>query len=75
MCEFLTGPNHKDRKKISQLETSLEAERQACDAIFSLLSQDEKQQAMSMYSRILLARTKNDYEGISEFAHAILGEK
>ena len=74
MCDFLTGPEHKDRKKITELETALNAERHACDAIFSVLSSGDKQQAMSLYSQVLLARTKSNYEGIIDLAHVILGE-
>ena len=74
MCDFLTGPEHKDRKKITEPETALNAERHACDAIFSVLSSGDKQQAMSLYSQVLLARTKSNYEGIIDLAHVILGE-
>lgn len=74
MCDFLTGPEHRDRKKIAELERAVTAERHACDAIFAAMSNGNNQQAMSMYSQVLLARTTNNYEGIVDLAHVILGE-
>jgi hypothetical protein len=74
MCDFLTGPNHRDRKRITELEEQLKAERHACDALFASLRSNNSSESMSLYSKVLLARSTNNYEGIIELSHEIIGE-
>lgn len=74
MCDFLTGPDHKDRKMIAKLQRELDAERHACDALFSAMSQGDKQGAMSLYADILHARTTGEYAGIIDKAHIMIDD-
>lgn len=66
MCDFLTGPNNVDRKKIAELSTIVELERQALDVIFHAFSEGNTNEAMDLYSKILLARTENNYQHITK---------
>lgn len=72
MCDFLTGPNHRDKKMITKLQGDLDAERHACDALFSAMSQGDKHGAMSLYADVLHARTTGNYAGIVEKAHIMI---
>lgn len=74
MCEFLKGPNHKDVKKIAELEYYLSSERHACDALFASLANNKVSEAMDLYSRVILARSTGDYENIIDSCHKITGE-
>lgn len=81
MCEFLKGPEHKDVKKIAELTERVNAERHACDALFFAFSEAKRNpssakinEASDLYSRLLLARSTNDFDGIEEIAHRITGE-
>jgi hypothetical protein len=74
MCDFLTGPNHRDKRRITQLEEQLKAERHACDALFASLRNKHSSEAMNLYSRVLLARSTNNYEQIIDLSHEIIGE-
>ena len=81
MCQFLTGENDVDRTKIRKLSAHLNAERHACDALFSALSEakvnptsQKISKATDLYSRIILARSTNDFSEIEDIAHQITGE-
>ena len=81
MCEFLKGPEHKDMKKIAALTVHLSAERHVCDAMFAAFAEAKRNpsstrvsEASDLYSRLLLARSTNDFDGIEEIAHRITGE-
>lgn len=81
MCEFLKGPEHKDVKKIAELTLRLNAEKHVCDAVFAALSEAKRNpsssklnEATDLYSRLLLARSTNNFDGLEEIAHRITGE-
>ena len=81
MCEFLKGPEHKDMKKIAELTARVTAEKHVCDAVFAALSEAKRNpssnkmsEASDLYSRLLLARSTNDFTGLEEIAHRITGE-
>jgi hypothetical protein len=82
MCEFLKGPEHKDMKKIAELTIRANAEKHVCDALFATLSEAKRNpsspkmnEASDLYSRLLLARSTNDFSGLEEIAHHIMGEQ
>lgn len=82
MCEFLKGPEHKDMKKIAELSARVTAEKHVCDAIFSALSDAKRNpsspkmnEVTDLYSRLLLARSTNNFSGLEEIAHQIMGEQ
>jgi hypothetical protein len=81
MCEFLKGPNHTDVKKIAELNARVIAEKHVCDALFVTLleakatpSSHKINKASDLYSRLLLARSTNDFSGLEEFSHQIIDE-
>jgi hypothetical protein len=74
MCDFLTGPNHRDKRRITELEEQLKAERHACDALFASLRSGNSSEVMSLYSMVLHARSTSNYENIIELSHKIIGD-
>ena len=79
MCEFLKGPNHNDVKKIAALNARITAEKHVCDALFMTLleakanpSSRKINEASDLYSRLLLARSTNDFSGLEEISHNIM---
>ena len=81
MCQFLTGENDVDRIKIRELSVHLNAERHVCDALLSALTESRTNpsskkinDAVDLYSRLLLARANKDFALLEDIAHRITGE-
>ena len=87
MCEFLTGSDDKDRKRIAQLTEYSSVERHVADALFhtmceqrnSSLTDKEKdvsyRKAVDMYSKLIQARSDKNFSEIIPIAHALMGEE